>query len=82
LLTLPIVSMLAFGMAWTQHRDMAMMSQLARETLVLVPLGLPVFVPLAFAGRLGLGFGTALAIGVLMASLLIGAWFWLGPEVL
>lgn len=82
LLTLPIVSILAFVMAWMQHGDMAAISRLARETLVLVPLGLPVFVPLAFAGRLGLGFGTASGLGVLLASLLIGAWFWLGPEVL
>ncbi|MHB8972708.1 MAG: hypothetical protein ACYC3X_20190 [Pirellulaceae bacterium] len=81
-LTLPIVSILAFVMAWTQHRDMAAISRLAKETLVLVPLGLPVFVPLALAGRLGLGFGAALMLGILLASLLVGLWFWIGPEIL
>jgi hypothetical protein len=82
LLTLPIVSIMAFCMAWTQHHDMAAISRLAKETLVLVPLGLPVFVPLAFSGRLGLGFGAALALGVLLGFLLIGLWFWIGTESL
>ena len=81
LLTLPIVSIIAFVMAWTQHRDMAVISRLAKETLVLVPLGLPVFVPLALAVRLGLGFGVALTLGVLLASLLIGLWVGFGPEM-
>ncbi|MEN6498107.1 MAG: hypothetical protein ABFD16_27730 [Thermoguttaceae bacterium] len=82
LLTLPIVSIIAFVMAWTQHRDMVAISRLARETLVLVPLGLPVFVPLALAVRLGLSFNMALLLGVLLASLLIGLWFWIGPETI
>ncbi|HEX5103607.1 MAG TPA: hypothetical protein VFV87_07350 [Pirellulaceae bacterium] len=55
-LTLPVVSILAFLAAWFQHRDLPAVSKLARETLVLVPLGLPCFLPLAFAERLGLGF--------------------------
>lgn len=82
LLALPIVSILAFVMAWTQHRDMVAISRLAKETLVLVPLGLPVFVPLALAVRFGLSFGAALMLGVVLASLLIGLWFWIGPEML
>ena len=81
LLTLPIVSILAFVMAWTQHRDLAAISRLAEETLVLVPLGLPVFVPLAFAGRLGLSFPAALALGVMLAAMLIVLWFCFAPEM-
>ena len=50
LLTLPLVSVLAFLMTWTRHHDLPAISRLARETLVLVPLGLPFFVPLAFGG--------------------------------
>lgn len=82
LLTLPLVSVLAFLMAWTQHRDLPAVSRLARETLVLVPLGLPFFVPLAFAQRLGLGFWQAFAAGILLASALIGAWLLLAPRSL
>jgi hypothetical protein len=80
LLTLPLVSILAFLSAWLGRGDLAGISRLARETLVLVPLGLPFFVPLALAQRLGLGFWTAFLAGFVLASLTIGLWFWLGPK--
>ncbi len=80
LLTLPLVSILAFVMTWTEQRDVATVSRLARETLVLVPLGLPFFVPLAFAERLELGFWPAVGAGVLLASGTIGLWMWLAPN--
>ena len=80
LLTLPLVSVLAFLMTWTRHHDLPAISRLARETLVLVPLGLPFFVPLAFADRLGLGFWNALFAGLVLASVTITLWFWLGPK--
>lgn len=79
LLSLPIVSILAFLLSWFQHRDLPAVSRLARETLVLVPLGLPFFLPLAFATQLGLNFWSALALGILLASITIGGWFWLFP---
>lgn len=81
LLTLPVVSILAFIFTWTGQRDLPAISRLARETLVLVPLGLPFFVPLAFAPRLGLSFWPAFVSGVILASVTIGLWFWLGPEL-
>ena len=80
LLTLPIVSVVAFVAAWTKDADLAAVSRLARETLVLVPLGLPFFVPLAFADRLGLSFWPAFAAGLVLASATVGLWFWLGPR--
>lgn len=80
LLTLPIVSILAFIMSWQQHRDLTAVSRLARETLVLVPLGLPFFLPLAFADQLGLNFWMAILAGVVLASITIGAWFAFGPR--
>ena len=80
LLTLPIVSIVAFIAVWQKEQDMSTISRLARETLVLVPLGLPFFVPLAFSERLGLGFWSAFAAGVVLASVTIGLWFWLGPQ--
>lgn len=79
LLSLPLVSILAFVASWRQHHDLPAISQMARDTLVLVPLGLPFFLPLAFAGRLGLGFWGALASGVALASATIGAWLLLSP---
>ena len=54
LLTLPLISILAFGAAWLKDHDLKNVSRLARETLILVPLGLPFFLPLAFAEKLAL----------------------------
>ncbi len=80
LLTLPLVSILAFIAAWYTDRDMARILRLAREMLVLVPLGLPFFVPIGFADRLGLSFWPAFAAGIALASITIGLWLWLGPR--
>ncbi|MHC4948620.1 MAG: hypothetical protein ACYTG1_10195 [Planctomycetota bacterium] len=79
-LTLPVVSIIAFAMAWQKDRDLPAIAALARETLVLVPLGLPFFVPIAFAKQWGLGFWSAAALGLLLAATTIGLWFWLGPR--
>ncbi len=79
LLSLPLVSILALIAGWFQHHDLPALSRLARETLVLVPLGLPFFVPLAFAERLGLGFWSAMGAGVVLASATIGVWFFVAP---
>lgn len=80
LLTLPIVSLITFVISWQQHRDLSAISRLARETLVLVPLGLPFFVPLAFAQRLGLDFWPAFFTGLALATVTIGLWLWLAPS--
>lgn len=76
LLSLPLVSILAFVAAWMQHHDLPAISRVSRETLVLVPLTLPFFVPLAFAERLGWGFWGAFASGIGLASSAIIAWLW------
>lgn len=81
LLTLPVVSIIAFVATWMKDGDLPAISRLARETLILVPLGLPFFVPLAFADRVGLSFWPAFALGVILASAAIGLWFWLGPKM-
>ena len=80
LLTLPLVSILAFGAAWSRDHDLKTLSQMARETLILVPLGLPFFVPLAFAERLELGFWPAMGAGGLLAAASIGIWLWASPN--
>lgn len=81
LLTLPIISIVAFIAVWQKEQDLATVTQLARETLILVPLGLPFFVPLALSQRLGIGFWTAFAAGIGLAATLIGLWFRYGPDM-
>ena len=80
LLTLPLVSILAFAASWSKDHDLRSISQMAKETLILVPLGLPFFLPLAFADRLGLSFWSAMLAGLILASITIGAWLAYGPK--
>jgi predicted ABC-type exoprotein transport system permease subunit len=78
ILTLPILSILAILLQWQQSQDLATTSKFARDTLVLVPLGLPFFVPLAFADRLGMNFWPAFGLGLTLATCSVGTWLWLG----
>jgi hypothetical protein len=82
LLTLPLISILAFIATWQQQHDLKTISRMARETLVLVPLGLPFFVPLAVAEKFGLSFWTAFSLGLILAAITVGGWLWLGPRSL
>lgn len=74
LLSLPLTSILAFGFSWQAHGDLKSMSAMARETLILVPLTLPFFVPLAFAEQWHLSFWTAIALGGGISSAVILGW--------
>lgn len=80
LLTLPVISIIAFIMTWMEHHDLAALSRLSRETLALVPPGLTFFIPLGFADKIGLAFWPAFASGLVLASITIGLYFWLGPN--
>ena len=80
ILTLPILSIVAMVLQWQQSQDLSTTSKFARETLILVPLGLPFFVPLAIAERLGLNFWPAIGLGMLLASCTVGTWLWLSPK--
>ena len=80
LLTLPITSIVAILAIWQKDHDLTKLAQLSRETLILVPLGLPFFIPLAFAQQWGLRFWSAFGLGLLLASATIGLWLWLGPK--
>jgi hypothetical protein len=80
LLTLPLVSVMAIFATWNKDQNLPSVSTLARETLILVPLGLPFFLPLAFAGRLNLGFWPAFLLGLGLASLTVGGWLIWGPQ--
>ena len=68
-------------MTWNKEGEMSTITRLARETLVLVPLGLPFFIPFALANRTGLTFWPSFLVGLLLASVTIGLWFGFGPRV-
>jgi hypothetical protein len=80
ILSMPLISFIAFLSAWQQRHDLRSISLVSRETLVLVPLGLPFFIPLAFAEKLGLSFWSAFGLGLLLAGVTVGLWLWLGPK--
>ena len=80
LLSLPLTSILAFSLGWFEYRNLLQLSRIARETLILVPLGLPFYVPLAFAERWQLSFGTAIGTGVVLACASICVWMAWGPS--
>lgn len=82
LLTLPVTSIIAILMIWYRDHNLQDLSQFSRETLILVPLGLSFFVPLAFAEKLGLGFWSALMAGVVIDVVVIGAWLRFGPSTM
>ena len=48
--------------------------KMARDALVLVPLGLPFFIPLALAEHFGWGFYPSFFAEVLLAAMTIAAW--------
>jgi hypothetical protein len=80
LLSLPLVSLLAFTASWLQHRDLPAISKMARETLVLVPLSLPFFVPFALASRWGLGYWSSFAAGTILAAVTILSYLTVWPQ--
>ena len=80
LLSLPLTSILAFFLGWFEHRNLPQLSRMARETLILVPLGLPFFIPLAFAERWQLSFGFAIRLGIVLAGATMGAGMLWGPS--
>ena len=74
LLSLPIMSILAFQFSWLQHHDLPSVSRMARDTLILVPLSLPFFIPFALAGRMGWSFWGCFSAGIALATVAIIAW--------
>src|SRR4051812_12082931 len=79
-LALPAITILAFAMSWWEHHDLDVISRFAKETLVLVVMGLPLFLPLIYCTRWGLGFWGSMTCGIALAALTIGAWLAFGAR--
>jgi hypothetical protein len=80
LLSLPIISISAFTMSWFRYHDLVVISKFAKETLILMALGLPLFLSIMFCNQLGMGFWASMGFGVLLAFLAMGAWLLFGPS--
>ena len=80
-LTMPIVIPAVFVVMYLRDRNLPPVSRFARETLILIPLALPFFVPMAFAHRLGLGFWPALVAGLLLTTATVGVYLMFAPRM-
>jgi hypothetical protein len=77
ILAVPLVVFAVYVVMYLQAPDLAPISRMARQMLVLVPLSLTFFVPLAFADRLDLTFWPAFGIGLALVTLSVTAYLWL-----
>jgi hypothetical protein len=82
ILTLPIVIPAVFVVMYLRDRQLGPVSRMSRETLLLIPLGLPFFLPLAFADRLGLSFWPAFTAGLILVGATISGYLLLVPKTL
>jgi hypothetical protein len=77
LLAVPLVVFAVYALMYLRAPDLAPITRMARQMLVLVPLSLPFFVPLAFADRLHLTFWPAFAIGLALVTTSVGTYLWI-----
>lgn len=76
ILAVPLVVFAVYAVMYLREPDIAPISRMARQMLVLVPLSLPFFVPLALADRLHLAFWPAFALGLALVTVAVGTYLW------
>jgi hypothetical protein len=74
ILAVPLVVFAVYAVMYLRTPDLAPISRMARQMLILVPLSLTFFVPLAFADRLHLSFWPAFAIGLALVTATVTAY--------
>jgi hypothetical protein len=77
ILAVPLVVFAVYAVLYLRNPELAPISRMARQMLVLVPLSLPFFVPLAFADRLALTFWPAFGIGLALVTAAVSTYLWL-----
>ncbi len=77
ILAVPLVVFAVYAVMYLRTPNLAPISRMARQMLVLVPLSLTFFVPLAFADRLHLSFWPAFALGLALVTVAVTAYVWL-----
>src|SRR5687767_4194475 len=81
IVSLPLVSLLAFIWLWRDTGDAGRVADLAQSTFWFFLPSMPLFLLLPAMLRAGLGFWLALAIGIAVTILLYAGMFWLAPRV-
>ena len=76
ILAVPLVVFAVYAVMYLRAPDLAPISKMARQMLVLVPLSLTFFVPLAFADRLHLTFWPAYVIGLALVTVGVASYLW------
>ncbi len=77
ILAVPLVVFAVYAVMYLRTPDLAPISRMARQMLVLVPLSLTFFVPLAFADDLHLSFWPAFTIGLALVTVTVTTYLWL-----
>ena len=76
ILAVPLVVFAVYALLSLRSPDLAPISKMARQMLILVPLSLPFFVPLAFADRFHLTFWPAFAVGLALVTATVSSYLW------
>ena len=77
ILAVPLVVFAVYAVMYLRTPDLAPIARMARQMLVLVPLSLTFFVPVAYAERLHLTFWPAFTMGLTLVTASVGAYLWL-----
>ena len=80
IVSLPLVSLLAFIWVWQDTRDSEKVAELAQGAFWFFLPSVPLFLALPMMLRAGVQFWTALAIGVVGTALLYLLMFWIAPK--
>ena len=76
ILAVPLVVFAVYAIMYLRAPELAPITRMARQMLVLVPLSLTFFVPLAFAERLHLTFWPAFTTGLALVTASVGSYLW------
>ena len=76
ILAVPLVVFAVYAIMYLREPNAAPIARMARQMLVLVPLSLTFFVPVAFADRLHLTFWPAFAIGLALVTASVSSYLW------
>jgi hypothetical protein len=76
ILAVPLVVFAVYALMYLRRPELAPISRMARQMLILVPLSLTFFVPMAFAERIHLTFWPAFAMGLVLVAASVSSYLW------